>query len=126
MNIEGALAYLDAHVNLETSTSRPADARRPARTRGTGGRDRMRDLVGLMGAPQTSYPVIHLTGTNGKGSTARMLTALMVEKGLSVGTYTSPHRERINERLSWNGDPIDNGSFAEAIEAVAQLEPLLG
>ncbi len=117
MNIEGALAYLDAHVNLEQSVSRRAAARRL---------DRMRDLVGLMGDPQSSYPVIHLTGTNGKGSTARMLTALLVEKGLSVGTYTSPHLERINERLAWNGDPIDNGAFAEVIEAVALLEPLLG
>ncbi len=116
MNIEGALAYLDAHVNLEQSVSRRAAARRL---------DRMRDLVGLMGDPQSSYPVIHLTGTNGKGSTARMLTALLVEKGLSVGTYTSPHLERINERLAWNGDPVDNGSFAEVIEAVAQLEALL-
>ncbi len=116
MNIEGALAYLDAHVNLETSTSRRAAARRL---------DRMRDLVGLMGDPQASYPVIHLTGTNGKGSTARMLTALLVEKGLSVGTYTSPHLERINERMAWNGDPIDNASFVEVIEAVAQLEDLL-
>ncbi|MEA2902391.1 MAG: dihydrofolate synthase / folylpolyglutamate synthase [Actinomycetota bacterium] len=116
MNIEGALAYLDAHVNLETSTSRRAAARRL---------DRMRDLVGLMGDPQTSYPVIHLTGTNGKGSTARMLTALLVEKGLSVGTYTSPHLERINERMAWNGDPIDNASFVEVIQAVAQLEDLL-
>ena len=78
-----------------------------------------------MGDPQASYPVIHLTGTNGKGSTARMLTALLVEKGLSVGTYTSPHLERINERMAWNGDPIDNASFVEVIEAVAQLEDLL-
>jgi dihydrofolate synthase / folylpolyglutamate synthase len=78
-----------------------------------------------MGDPQSTYRVIHLTGTNGKGSTARMLTALLVEKGLSVGTYTSPHLERINERMAWNGDPIDNASFVEVIEAVAQLEDLL-
>ena len=116
MNIEGALAYLDAHVNLEQSSSRRAAARRL---------DRMGDLVGLMGDPQSSYPVIHLTGTNGKGSTARMLTALLVEKGLSVGTYTSPHLERINERMAWNGEPIDDAAFVEVIEAVAQLEALL-
>ena len=42
--------------------------------------------------------MIHLTGTNGKTSTARMLTALLVAKGLSVGTYTSPHLERVNEQ----------------------------
>ena len=82
-------------------------------------------MVGLMGDPQTSYPVIHLTGTNGKGSTARMLTALLVEMGLSVGTYTSPHLERINERMAWNGEPISDASFVEVIEAVSRLEPLL-
>ena len=116
MNLEGALAYLDAHVNLEKSTSRRAAARRL---------DRMGQMVGLMGDPQTSYAVLHLTGTNGKGSTARMLTALLVEMGLSVGTYTSPHLERINERLAWNGESIDDASLAEAIEAVSRLEPLL-
>jgi len=116
MNLEGALAYLDAHVNLEQSTSRRAAARRL---------DRMGQMVGLMGDPQTSYAVIHLTGTNGKGSTARMLTALLVEMGLSVGTYTSPHLERVNERLAWNGEPIDDASLAEVIEAISRLEPLL-
>jgi dihydrofolate synthase/folylpolyglutamate synthase len=116
MNLEGALAYLDAHVNLEQSTSRRAAARRL---------DRMGQMVGLMGDPQTTYAVIHLTGTNGKGSTARMLTALLVEMGLSVGTYTSPHLERVNERLAWNGEAIDDDSLAQAIEAVSHLEPLL-
>ena len=82
-------------------------------------------MVGLMGDPQSAYAVIHLTGTNGKGSTARMLTALLVEMGLSVGTYTSPHLERINERMAWNGDPIDDAALAEVIEAVSRLEPLL-
>ncbi len=116
MNLAGALAYLDAHVNLEKSTSRRAAARRL---------DRMGHMVGLMGDPQTAYGVIHLTGTNGKGSTARILTALMTEMGLSVGTYTSPHLERVNERIAWNGEPIDDSSLAEVIEAVSRLEPLL-
>ncbi len=116
MNLEGALAYLDAHVNLEQSVSRRAAARRL---------DRMRDLVAMLGDPQAAYPVIHLTGTNGKGSTARMLTALLVERGLSVGTYTSPHLESLNERMAWAGEPIDDESLAEVIEAVSLVEPLL-
>jgi dihydrofolate synthase/folylpolyglutamate synthase len=70
--------------------------------------------------------VIHITGTNGKGSTARMLTALLVERGLSVGTYTSPHLERINERMAWNDEPISDDDFAETVRCVADLEPLLG
>ncbi|MDQ4133874.1 MAG: Mur ligase family protein, partial [Actinomycetota bacterium] len=114
MDYAGALAYLDSHVNLEVSPS--AAARRL---------DRMHRLVGLMGDPQAAYPVIHLTGTNGKGSTARILTSLLIQQGLSVGTYTSPHLERINERLAWNGAPISDDEFTEVIEAVATLEPFV-
>ncbi|MGH9189794.1 MAG: bifunctional folylpolyglutamate synthase/dihydrofolate synthase [Acidimicrobiales bacterium] len=69
--------------------------------------------------------MIHLTGTNGKGSTARMITALLVAQGLSVGTYTSPHLQRVNERLAWSGEPIGDAVLAETIEAVARAEPLL-
>ena len=117
MDLRGALDYLDSHVNLESSVARSAAAMRL---------DRMRRLVGLMGDPQASYSVIHITGTNGKGSTARMVTALLVERGLSVGTYTSPHLERINERMAWNDEPISDDDFAETIRCVADLEPLLG
>ena len=49
-----------------------------------------------MGDPHHAYPSVHITGTNGKGSTARMITALLTASGLSVGTYTSPHLHRIN------------------------------
>jgi dihydrofolate synthase/folylpolyglutamate synthase len=79
-----------------------------------------------MGDPQGTYPVIHITGTNGKGSVARMVTALLVARGLRVGTYTSPHLERLNERMAWNGEPISDEDLAEVIGAVAELEPLLG
>ena len=51
----------------------------------------MRALASLLGDPHTAYPVIHITGTNGKGSTAAMTTALLSAMGLSVGTYTSPN-----------------------------------
>src|SRR5207249_3904240 len=67
----------------------------------------------------------HLTGTNGKTSTARFITRLLEVKGLTVGTYTSPDLERINERISRNGDPISNASFAEVAEEVLGLEALL-
>ncbi|MEA2703187.1 MAG: dihydrofolate synthase / folylpolyglutamate synthase, partial [Actinomycetota bacterium] len=117
MDLRGARDYIDSHVNLECSVARSAAALRL---------DRMRRLVGLMGDPQSAYPVIHITGTNGKGSTARMLTALLVERGLSVGTYTSPHLERINERMAWNDEPISDDDFAETVRCVADLEPLLG
>src|SRR5438132_12530451 len=116
MDLAGAFAYLDDHVNLETDASARAAAKRL---------DRVGRLVELMGDAQRAYPVIHLTGTNGKGSTARMLTALLTARGLSVGTYTSPHLERVNERMTWNGEPISDGAFIEVVEAVASLEMLL-
>ena len=87
--------------------------------------DRVRRLVELMGDPQHTYPVIHITGTNGKGSVARMVTALLVARGLRAGTYTSPHLERLNERLAWDAEPIPDDDLAEVIGAVAELEPLL-
>ena len=86
----------------------------------------MRRLVELMGDPQHTYPVIHITGTNGKGSVARMVTALLVARGLRTGTYTSPHLERLNERMAQDGEPIPDEDLAEVIGAVADLEPLLG
>ncbi len=81
--------------------------------------------MSLMGDPQGAYPVVHLTGTNGKGSTARMITGLLGTMGLSVGTYTSPDLERVNERLAWNAEPVSDEDLAALIEAVAALEPLL-
>jgi dihydrofolate synthase/folylpolyglutamate synthase len=111
----GALAYLDQHINLE-ATAGHVDGL---------SLEKMRALVSVLGDPQQAYPVIHITGTNGKGSTARMISALLREHGLSVGTYTSPHLERINERLAWNLDPISDEAFADVIGELAEVEPLL-
>ena len=116
MDLDTALDYLAAHVNLERDVAPRAAARRL---------DRVRRLMELMGDPQHSYPVIHITGTNGKGSVARMVTALLVARGLRVGTYTSPHLERLNERLAWDAEPIPDEDLGEVIGAVAELEPLL-
>ncbi|HZQ26986.1 MAG TPA: folylpolyglutamate synthase/dihydrofolate synthase family protein [Acidimicrobiales bacterium] len=115
-DLADALAYLDAHVNLEAVSARRVDA--PTL-------DRMRQLMDVMAEPQRQYPVMHLTGTNGKTSTARMLGALVRTKGLAVGTYTSPHLERVNERLAWNDEPISDGALAEVVAGIAALEPLL-
>src|SRR5437763_1015125 len=83
-------SWLDDHINLEAIVT----GRRQAPTL-----DRMRRLTELMAEPQRGFPIAHLTGTNGKGSTARMLTALFVAQGLSTGTYTSPHFEQRAERV---------------------------
>jgi dihydrofolate synthase/folylpolyglutamate synthase len=82
----------------------------------------MRDLASALADPQASAPVIHITGTNGKGSTARIVTALLNAHGLSAGTYTSPDLERVTERIAWNAEPISDEAFAEQLEAIAELE----
>src|SRR4051812_42917219 len=118
MNFDEAVAFLDDHINLEAMI---------AGTRATPPTlDRIRALCDLMGEPQHQYPVVHLTGTNGKTSTARMVTRLLMTRGLSVGTYTSPDLQRINERIAWNEEPISDGAFAETIAALAELEPFAG
>jgi dihydrofolate synthase/folylpolyglutamate synthase len=121
LDIEDAQAWLDAHVNLESTGLPPgADRRATAPTL-----KRIESLVRLLGSPNELYPVIHLTGTNGKTSVARMTTALLEASGLSVGSYTSPHLERVNERIAWNGDPVDDATLARLVSRIADVEPHL-
>ncbi|GAA4504913.1 folylpolyglutamate synthase/dihydrofolate synthase family protein [Actinoallomurus oryzae] len=80
--------------------------------------DRIRDLVDILGSPQRAYPVIHVTGTNGKSSTARMIDALLRERGLRVGMYTSPELHTMRERISIDGEPVGAERFAELYDDV--------
>lgn len=115
-------AWLDDHVNLETGrTGDPTWA--PGVSAPT--LDRITELVELLGSPQTSYPVVHLTGTNGKTSAARMTAALLAARGLSVGVYTSPHLQRVNERLAWNGRAIDDDALDGVLAAIRGVEDLM-
>ncbi|HET8621567.1 MAG TPA: Mur ligase family protein [Acidimicrobiales bacterium] len=82
----------------------------------------MRGMVEVLGDPQRDYPVLHLTGTNGKGSTARMVTELLAAHHLSVGTYTSPHLEHVTERIARNLEPIDPEDLAAVLGEIAGLE----
>ncbi|WP_432890455.1 bifunctional folylpolyglutamate synthase/dihydrofolate synthase [Kribbella sp. CA-245084] len=84
--------------------------------------DRVRRLVELLGDPQKAYPVVHLTGTNGKTSTARMIDTLLREAGLRTGRFTSPHLESVRERITLDGEPISEERF---VEAYAEIAPYL-
>ena len=87
--------------------------------------DRIAALCEVLGEPQTAYPAIHLTGTNGKTSTSRMVDALLRALGLRTGRFTSPHVERINERISLDGDPIGDEAFVRAFNDVAPFLALV-
>jgi dihydrofolate synthase/folylpolyglutamate synthase len=110
------VAWLDSHTDFERAM--PTRALAPTLRR-------IEELCGLLGNPERAYPVIHLTGTNGKGSTARMLTELLRADGLAVGTYTSPNLARVNERLARDGESIDDDQLVEVLGALALLEPML-
>jgi folylpolyglutamate synthase/dihydropteroate synthase len=80
--------------------------------------DRISALTALLGDPQRAYPVIHITGTNGKTSTARMTETLLRARGLRTGLFTSPHLSSIRERISVDGEPLSAERFADAYDEV--------
>jgi len=80
---------------------------------------RIQALVTLLGEPQRGYPVLHVAGTNGKGSTARMIDALLTRMGLRVGRYTSPHLQLVTERIALDGVPISAARYAELWNDIA-------
>jgi dihydrofolate synthase/folylpolyglutamate synthase len=87
--------------------------------------ERITALLDLLGNPQRSYPSVHLTGTNGKTSTARMIDALLRAFGLRVGRYTSPHLESVTERIGVDGEPLSPESFVAAYDDVAPYAEML-
>jgi dihydrofolate synthase / folylpolyglutamate synthase len=80
--------------------------------------DRITALVTLLGDPQRAYPVIHITGTNGKTSTARMTEALLRGRGLRTGLFTSPHLSAMRERICVDGQRLDAERFVAAYEEI--------
>ena len=87
--------------------------------------DRIRAFTRLLGDPQHSYPVIHLTGTNGKTSTARMIETLLLTLGLRTGRFTSPHLQKMSERIVLDGEPLSDEVFVAAFNDVAPYTHLV-
>lgn len=104
-----ALAYLDRHIGAGVKP----------------GLERIRLLVEAMGSPHLGVPSIHVAGTNGKTSTTRLSALLLVAHGLSTGTYTSPHLERIEERLGSNGRIATPDELVQAVADVAAFAEIL-
>jgi dihydrofolate synthase/folylpolyglutamate synthase len=80
--------------------------------------DRIAAVMELLGDPQRSFPVIHLTGTNGKTSTTRIVETLLLEHGLRTGRFTSPHLHSMRERIALSGQPISAERFLAAYDEV--------
>jgi len=90
--------------------------------------DRMFALMEKLGNPHTKYPIIHVAGTKGKGSTSALCAAALQAAGYKVGLYTSPHLEDYCERIQINGRPVSHAQLVQLVEqvkdAVAQIPKL--
>lgn len=133
MNYSDALVWLESHINYETGVvvdragvapwidSSPS-AVVAGRRLDPPSLARMEQLLAYLGDPQRDLDIIHITGTNGKGSVARMVTSLLQASGRSVGTTTSPHLKSFHERVQYQGAPMTNDAMAEHLTAVALAE----
>lgn len=108
MDYEQAVAYLDDHIGHGVAP----------------GLERINDLLDFMGRPDDGYPIVHVAGTNGKTSTSRLTTLILVAHGLTTGTYTSPHLQKVEERLAVNGRFATQEEFALAVSDVAAFADL--
>jgi len=106
---QDALAFLDRHIGLGVKP----------------GLERIGVLLDMLANPHHAYPIIHITGSNGKTSTARIASSLLAAHGLTVGTFTSPHLEQVEERFSINGAQATQEELAEAVADVAPFADLL-
>ena len=89
------------------------------------GLGRMQQAVDLLGNPEKFYPIIHVTGTNGKGSTIAFMRELFMGHGKKVATFTSPHIVSINDRICINGQPIADADFIRLANQVKEMEKTL-
>jgi len=110
---DSALAFLTSRIDYERALSIPY-GKRDFRL------DRMRDLLARLGDPQDAFPIVHIAGTKGKGSTAAMTAALLTAAGYRTGLYSSPHLDRVEERLAIDGRQC---SREELIELVDRIRP---
>ncbi|MDQ3878245.1 MAG: Mur ligase family protein [Actinomycetota bacterium] len=105
------MGYEEAHAYLESLGIDAMKSMRPSM-------ERIEAICDLMNHPEREAPAIHITGTNGKTSTARLAASLLVATGLRVGTYTSPHLQTMRERISLNGEPIDKDTFGDVFDHI--------
>lgn len=110
MNYEQAIDYIE-----QTDTPRQRY-----------GLEKLKQALHRMGDPQEKVPYVHIAGTNGKGSTASMLSSVLNHAGLRCGLYTSPHLQRYNERFQIAGEPISDEQLIQSVQRVQQVCEQLG
>lgn len=117
------MQWLDQHIHYERYGPKKSDdiVHNPKKRLAA-----MRDFCTMMADPQDTFRAIHVTGTNGKTSTSRMIASLLLANGLRAGLYTSPHLSRINERIVINGCPIDDSDLADHLFALRLIEAIDG
>jgi dihydrofolate synthase/folylpolyglutamate synthase len=111
MDFADALAYLDAHINREAVAGDWDDLSIDGPTA----------LMAALGDPHTTYPVVHVTGTNGKGTVVRMVERLLASSGVVAGTYTSPHLQHLTERIARSTEPISEDDLGRVIGDIAAI-----
>ena len=112
-----ALTWLESHIDFE----RVAPNRQELPTLAP-----IFDTLAMLADPQNDYPTVHITGTNGKGTTTTLTSALLGATGLRVGTFTSPDLHAINERIALNGEPIDDETFIGLFSRLNDVESVTG
>jgi len=119
LSVGDALSYLDSHVNLEAiEKGRAGRASEPTL-------ERINAILDTLSRPDSNYPILQITGTNGKGSTTKIASSVLLELGLNVGTYTSPHLETLNERIVVNDKPVTDEELAYLLSLLNYLETFL-
>lgn len=112
-----ALHWLESHVDYEriAPNRQPVPSLQP-----------IRDTLAQFADPQGDYPTIHVTGTNGKGTTTTVISALLEATGLRVGTFTSPDLHAVNERIAVDATPIDDEALIGVLERLSDVETVTG
>jgi dihydrofolate synthase/folylpolyglutamate synthase len=108
---EQALGFLFGRIDYERAAAIAYD-RREFRL------DRMRELLRRLDNPQQRFPIVHIAGTKGKGSTAAMIAAMLTAAGYRTGLYSSPHLDRIEERMGIDGQPCSSEELVELVALV--------
>ncbi len=112
-SIDDAIAWLESHVDFE----RVAPNRQDVPTL-----QPIVDTLVALGSPERDYRCVHITGTNGKGTTTTLISALLSSTGLRVGTFTSPDLHSVNERIAVAGEPIDDEEFTSLLSRLRDVE----